>query len=213
MQGNLLNLGEHKALKTRLDCSMGGRDGYKQRRGTRAHGGEQERERRVRAGQLVASIGSCIDVLTCRSCCLCRRHQQLAKRPSPCPRCTAGHRKVSTTFLTSQVKVTTICQKRCVLVPSSLSLSATETRRARMQVHIERTLKLALLLGQSAVESEAGVYLRMLATQYKAATGSKDTGLELEPFGTRAEWMHEAARGLAKMEGSVCDCQRCKGVG
>ncbi|KAM0754794.1 hypothetical protein T439DRAFT_321839 [Meredithblackwellia eburnea MCA 4105] len=72
-------------------------------------------------------------------------------------------------------------------------------------VHIERTLKLALLLGQSAVEHCAGVYLRSLAGLYKVAGGKKgkvgDEGIVSEPWGTKASWHHEAARGLAQIKG------------
>lgn len=71
------------------------------------------------------------------------------------------------------------------------------------QVYIERTLTLALLLGKSAADAGVGVYLRMLSSQYRTkdddtvgALGSKGA----EPWGTRASWHHEAARGLSKVD-------------
>ena len=77
----------------------------------------------------------------------------------------------------------------------------------RWQVHVERTLKLALLLGQSAVDAKVGVYLRLLASQYKTDKDKKgkvgEPGAEhpSEPWGCRASWFHEAARGLAQIQG------------
>jgi len=72
-------------------------------------------------------------------------------------------------------------------------------------VHIERTLRLALLLGKSAAECKVGAYVRMLATQYKLAGDKKgkvgEEGAIAEPWGVRAGWLHESARGLAKIEG------------
>ncbi|ORY74263.1 hypothetical protein BCR35DRAFT_293345 [Leucosporidium creatinivorum] len=73
-------------------------------------------------------------------------------------------------------------------------------------VHIERTLRLALLLGKSAVDFKVGAYVRLLATQYKLAGDKKGKVGEqgegsAEPWGVRAGWLHESARGLAKIEG------------
>ncbi|SGY16512.1 BQ5605_C012g06891 [Microbotryum silenes-dioicae] len=68
-------------------------------------------------------------------------------------------------------------------------------------VQVERTLALALALGQSAVEHNVGVYVRLLATQYKVVGDKKakvgEEGSIAEPWGIRAAWFHEAARGLA----------------
>lgn len=52
-----------------------------------------------------------------------------------------------------------------------------------------------------------GVYLRLLATQYKmdkvkkGKVGEPGAELAAEPWGCRAGWFHEAARGLAQIEG------------
>ncbi|GAA6042678.1 hypothetical protein JCM8097_003740 [Rhodosporidiobolus ruineniae] len=74
-------------------------------------------------------------------------------------------------------------------------------------VHIERTVRLALLLGRDAVKHKAGAYLRTLQPFYKlkdekkgAKVGTPGAG-DAEPWGTLAGWWHEAARGLAKLEG------------
>ncbi|SCZ93541.1 BZ3500_MvSof-1268-A1-R1_Chr6-3g08727 [Microbotryum saponariae] len=75
----------------------------------------------------------------------------------------------------------------------------------RAQVQVERTLALALALGQSAVEHDVGVYVRLLATQYKVVGDKKakvgEEGSIAEPWGVRAAWFHEAARGLASIKG------------
>lgn len=72
-------------------------------------------------------------------------------------------------------------------------------------VHIERTLRLALLLGQAAVQHHAGVYVRALSTLYQLPGGKKGKVGEgeagAEPWGVRAKWFHEAARGLALIPG------------
>ncbi|KDE04910.1 hypothetical protein MVLG_04667 [Microbotryum lychnidis-dioicae p1A1 Lamole] len=72
-------------------------------------------------------------------------------------------------------------------------------------VQVERTLALALALGQSAVEHNVGVYVRLLATQYKVVGDKKakvgEEGSIAEPWGIRAAWFHEAARGLALIKG------------
>ncbi|KAK4698968.1 hypothetical protein P7C70_g7303, partial [Phenoliferia sp. Uapishka_3] len=72
-------------------------------------------------------------------------------------------------------------------------------------VHVERTLRLALLLGQTAVANNVGVYLRGISTLYKLAGGKKGkvggTDGVSEPWGVRAGWYHEAARGLAQIKG------------
>ncbi|BGP14227.1 hypothetical protein JCM10213_005882 [Rhodosporidiobolus nylandii] len=74
-------------------------------------------------------------------------------------------------------------------------------------VHLERTLRLALLLGQDAVKHKVGAYLRLLQPFYKlkeekkgGKVGAKGAA-PAEPWGTMAGWWHEAARGLAKMDG------------
>ncbi|GAA5913592.1 hypothetical protein JCM6882_001695 [Rhodosporidiobolus microsporus] len=74
-------------------------------------------------------------------------------------------------------------------------------------VHLERTLRLALLLGRSAVAHKVGSYVRLLQPFYKlkdekkgVKVGDKAAGVS-EPWGTLAGWWHEAARGLAKIEG------------
>jgi hypothetical protein len=78
------------------------------------------------------------------------------------------------------------------------------------QVHLERTLRLSLLLGSAAVAHKAGVYVRTLQPFYKLSkdevkkglkVGSKEAKSEAEPWGTLAGWWHEAGRGLAKIEG------------
>ncbi|GAA5834684.1 hypothetical protein JCM9279_007081 [Rhodotorula babjevae] len=76
-------------------------------------------------------------------------------------------------------------------------------------VHIERTLRLALLLGQSAVAHHAGVYIRTLTPFYRVegddkkgrvgGAGASEVGAA--PWGTMASWHHEAARGLASIDG------------
>ncbi|GAA5902675.1 hypothetical protein JCM8208_007038 [Rhodotorula glutinis] len=76
-------------------------------------------------------------------------------------------------------------------------------------VHIERTLRLALLLGQSAVTHHAGVYVRTLTPFYRidgddkkarvGGPGASEAGAM--PWGTMASWHHEAARGLASIDG------------
>ncbi|KAL8286398.1 hypothetical protein RQP46_004415 [Phenoliferia psychrophenolica] len=72
-------------------------------------------------------------------------------------------------------------------------------------VHVERTLRLALLLGKTAVENNVGVYVRGIATLYKLAGGKKGKvgGADgpSEPWGTRSGWQHEAGRGLALIKG------------
>ncbi|GAA6049005.1 hypothetical protein JCM3770_005435 [Rhodotorula araucariae] len=73
-------------------------------------------------------------------------------------------------------------------------------------VHLERTLRLALLLGRSAVAHNVGVYVRALTPFYRLDGGDKQGKVGAEgstavPWGTMASWHHEAARGLAKMEG------------
>ncbi|GAA5872671.1 hypothetical protein JCM8547_003726 [Rhodosporidiobolus lusitaniae] len=78
-------------------------------------------------------------------------------------------------------------------------------------VHLERTLRLALLLGTAAIVHKSGAYLRLLQPFYKLKDGADKKGAkvdggkggagEAEPWGTLAGWWHEAARGLAKMEG------------
>ncbi|GAA5982380.1 hypothetical protein JCM11641_006964 [Rhodosporidiobolus odoratus] len=74
-------------------------------------------------------------------------------------------------------------------------------------VHLERTLRLALLLGQDAVTNKVGAYLRTLQPFYKLKDEKKgmkagSTGASVaEPWGTMAGWWHEAARGLARIEG------------
>lgn len=74
-------------------------------------------------------------------------------------------------------------------------------------VQIERTLKLALLLGETATQSNVGIYIRTLSSFYKVIKGSKKDQVKegeeekLECWGGNAAWRHEAARGLAKMKG------------
>ncbi|SCV67661.1 BQ2448_5272 [Microbotryum intermedium] len=72
-------------------------------------------------------------------------------------------------------------------------------------VQVERTLALALALGQSAVDHNIGVYVRLLATQYKVVGDKKakvgEEGSVAEPWGVRAAWFHEAARGMALIKG------------
>ncbi|BGP38313.1 hypothetical protein JCM10450v2_002259 [Rhodotorula kratochvilovae] len=72
-------------------------------------------------------------------------------------------------------------------------------------VHLERTLRLALLLGASAVAHKAGVYVRALSPFYRLEGDKKGRvgaeGTTATPWGTMASWHHEAARGLAKMDG------------
>ncbi|GJN87141.1 hypothetical protein Rhopal_000086-T1 [Rhodotorula paludigena] len=72
-------------------------------------------------------------------------------------------------------------------------------------VHVERTLRLALLLGQSAVKHKVGAYVRALPSFYRLVKDKKGkVGAEGEaaaPWGVMSSWHHEAARGLANMEG------------
>ncbi|GAA5840634.1 hypothetical protein JCM11251_004173 [Rhodosporidiobolus azoricus] len=72
-------------------------------------------------------------------------------------------------------------------------------------VQLERTVRLALLLGQTAVAHKVGSYVRLLQPFYKPREEKKgvkvgDKGVVAEPWGTLAGWWHEAARGLAKMD-------------
>jgi len=79
-------------------------------------------------------------------------------------------------------------------------------------VHVERTLRLALLLGEAAVKAKVGAYIRTLPTFSKLKSdseakkglkvGSEGAG-DAEPWGTLSKWHHEAARGLAKLDGWV----------
>lgn len=68
-------------------------------------------------------------------------------------------------------------------------------------------MKLALLLGQTAAQSNVGIYIRTLSSFYKVVKGSKKDQVKegeeekVECWGGNAAWRHEAARGLAKMEG------------
>ncbi|GAA6064749.1 hypothetical protein JCM10212_001601 [Sporobolomyces blumeae] len=82
--------------------------------------------------------------------------------------------------------------------------------RAPDIVHVERTLRLALLLGETAVAANVKAYVRVLPSFSKLKSdseikkglkvGSEGAG-DVEPWGTLSTWHHEAARGLAKMEG------------
>ncbi|KAM0788503.1 hypothetical protein ACM66B_001634 [Microbotryomycetes sp. NB124-2] len=77
-------------------------------------------------------------------------------------------------------------------------------------VHVERTLKLALALGQTAKDSKVGIYVRVLPCQYKTSrsrVGAEESGA-IEPWGVRAQWHQEAARGLAKIDNLNLVCLR-----
>ncbi|GAA6021893.1 hypothetical protein JCM10207_004536 [Rhodosporidiobolus poonsookiae] len=73
-------------------------------------------------------------------------------------------------------------------------------------VHAERTVRLALCLGQSAVKHRARAYVRLVQPFYKLRDAKKDARVGEEgagvagPWGRLAGWWHEAARGLANME-------------
>lgn len=74
-------------------------------------------------------------------------------------------------------------------------------------VHIERTLRLALLLGQEAAKRNVGVNVRVLASCYKSTGSPKakvgQEGVVSETWGVKAAWYHEAGRGLAQIPGYV----------
>ncbi|GAA5934128.1 uncharacterized protein JCM15063_000562 [Sporobolomyces koalae] len=80
--------------------------------------------------------------------------------------------------------------------------------RAPDLVHVDRTLRLALLLGQAAIDGRVGAYVRTLPSFYKLKSDESKKGLKVgseragdaEPWGTLSRWWHEAARGLAKLE-------------
>lgn len=82
--------------------------------------------------------------------------------------------------------------------------------RAPDIVHVDRTLRLALLLGEAAVNAKVGAYVRALPSFSKLKSdsenkkglkvGSEGAG-DVEPWGTLSKWHHEAARGLAKIQG------------
>ena len=61
-------------------------------------------------------------------------------------------------------------------------------------VHVERTLRLALLLGQTAVQHAVGCYVRVLTEFYRLAGGKKgkvgEDGVG-EPWGVRASWYQD----------------------
>ncbi|KAK4058510.1 hypothetical protein OIO90_000672 [Microbotryomycetes sp. JL221] len=77
-------------------------------------------------------------------------------------------------------------------------------------VHVERTLKLAIALGQTAAESNVGVYVKVLPSQVKVTKGKVgDVGSGIaEPWGIRAQWHHEAARSLGQVSGLNLICIR-----
>ncbi|KAK4053472.1 hypothetical protein OIV83_001639 [Microbotryomycetes sp. JL201] len=77
-------------------------------------------------------------------------------------------------------------------------------------VHIERTLKLALGLGNTAAATKVGAYIRVLPSQYKtnkSKVGEQDSG-PAEPWGVRARWHQEAARALAAIPNLNLVCVR-----
>lgn len=89
---------------------------------------------------------------------------------------------------------------RLTIVSSGLSRSRVA------QVHIERTLKLAILLGQTAVAHKVGIYNRVLSAFYRVPDDKKakvgaDGAAVSEPWGRQASWTHEAARSLALIPG------------
>lgn len=73
-------------------------------------------------------------------------------------------------------------------------------------VHVERTIKLAIALGRTALVHKVGVYARILSPFYrlpgdkKGQVGAPD-GAAAEPWGVRAAMHHEAARALALIDG------------
>ncbi|GAA6023992.1 hypothetical protein JCM11491_002873 [Sporobolomyces phaffii] len=81
--------------------------------------------------------------------------------------------------------------------------------RAPDLVHVDRTLRLALLLGKAAVTAKVGVYVRAMPSFSKLKAdseikkglkvGSEGAG-DAEPWGTLSKWHHEAARSLAKLD-------------
>lgn len=82
--------------------------------------------------------------------------------------------------------------------------------RAPDIVHVDRTLRLAVLLGESAVRAKVKAYVRALPSFSKLKSdseikkglkvGSEGAG-DVEPWGTLSKWYHEAARSLAKLDG------------
>lgn len=96
-------------------------------------------------------------------------------------------------------------------------LSPVLTRVRPPQVHVDRTLRLALLLGAAAVQAKVGAYVRLLPSFSKLKSDSEikkglkvgsDGAGDAEPWGTLSKWHHEAARGLAKLEGyALCTSQ------
>lgn len=75
-----------------------------------------------------------------------------------------------------------------------------EAELALAQVHLERTLRLAIALGATATECKVGCYIRRLSTCYRPNKEQKDkvgaSGVAAEPWGKLAQWHHEAARAL-----------------
>ena len=75
-----------------------------------------------------------------------------------------------------------------------------EAELALAQVHLERTLRLAIALGATATECKVGCYIRRLSTCYRPAKEHEGKvgaiGVMAEPWGRLAHWHHEAARAL-----------------
>lgn len=74
-------------------------------------------------------------------------------------------------------------------------------------VYCERTMRLAIMLAHDAVKFRVKAYLRCLSPFYKVKDGEKKSskvgqeGVESEPWGRKAEWLHEAARAIALIDG------------
>lgn len=68
-------------------------------------------------------------------------------------------------------------------------------------------MRLAIMLAHDAVKFRVKAYLRCLSPFYKVKDGEKKSskvgqeGVESEPWGRKAEWLHEAARAIALIDG------------